>query len=333
MKTTKILTLTLTALIICSLTCIEIGQVNAAGAVASFQLGYVQTSYTQAIPNNLIIEAKDASNNTVTTYTGTVTLTSSDPKAILPTSGVSISNGIGGCTVYFGTSGVQSISASDSVNSAWTGTVIVTVNPIHYSVTVTPTAVNAGESVNVTVTALDAQDNILTNLGSQGYGAGIAFTSTDSEAVFPLEGSPRKLINGVRTFNITLNTPGSQTITTTCKDFNTISATTSAITVNSLSTPTPDSSASPSPEPTPSQTPTPTAVPSDSSAPTPTPTSTGQSQTIGANNALPQTLLIAIIIVVIVIVVVSVLLILKKKGKLQLSKSQQYPPPPPPPSP
>ena len=131
--------------------------------------------------------------------------------------------------MYFGTAGIQTVTVTDTANNAIVGTLTVTVAPIHFGISVTPTTISAGESVNVTVTALDASENVLTDIGSSGYGKSIDFSSTDSLAVFPLQGSPSNLVNGIGVFNITLNTAGSQTITVVNKGFPLVNATTAAI--------------------------------------------------------------------------------------------------------
>ncbi len=301
---TKLLTLTLITLIIGSLVCIAVPQTQAAvGPITGFHIGFLQSSFTVAMSNSIIIVAKDADNNTVTSYSGTVTLTCTDPKAILPTNtAIELANGIASRTVYLGTAGDQTFTVTDNADNTLTGSAAVTATPIHFSINVTPTSIIVGESVNVTVTALDAQDNVLTMLGNQGYGAGIEFSSTDTAAEFPAQGNPSALVSGTRIFNITLNTVGSQTITATNRDFNLIKATTTTITVNPEPSPTPV----PSPTPTPAASSSPTASPSVTVAPT------EQAQPLtAADNSL--TLIIVAIVVVIVIVAV-VLLVLKKKG-------------------
>ncbi|MCW3995226.1 MAG: hypothetical protein NWE98_03640 [Candidatus Bathyarchaeota archaeon] len=335
MKKTIFFILILAILIISSTMCIEPPQAKAAviGPLTHYWVGFIQTSFDVAMPNNLIVQSKDADNNTVMAA-GTVTITCSDPKAILPTTTINLlDTGVGSAIVYFGTPGTQTITVTNATNSAITGTITVTVSPIHFNIAVTPTTITAGESVNVTVTALDYQDNVLTNLGNQGYGAAIEFSSTDTQAVLPAQGSQSRLISGTRVFNITLNTAGSQTITATNRDFNLVKVTSQIITVNAPATPTPSTSPTPTPEestPTPAE--SPTGTPANTSTQSPIQEPTDETQPLQTTNDAMQTLLIAAALAAIITIIIVVLLTLKKTGKLPRSKkSANLPPPPPPP--
>jgi len=67
-----------------------------------------------------------------------------------------------------------------------------------------PAAVTPGVPFNVTVTALDAFNNVTT-----GYAGTVHITATDGAATLP---SNAKLTNGVGTFQVTLRTQGTQTV-------------------------------------------------------------------------------------------------------------------------
>src|SRR5260370_30497233 len=73
----------------------------------------------------------------------------------------------------------------------------------HFSVS-SPTAETAGTPFNITVTALDASNNVVAS-----YSATVHFTSTDPQAVLPAN-SP--LTNGTGTFSVTLKTPPAETV-------------------------------------------------------------------------------------------------------------------------
>jgi hypothetical protein len=307
---------------ISSLALIGTRPVEALGTVTHYSLSFIQISSTVALSNNLIVKAVDSTDTQVTSYNGVVTLTCSDPNAILPTNTtLPINGGIGGgVTIYFGTAGTQTVTVTDTIDNTIVGTLTVTVAPIHFSVSITPTNIIAGESVNVTVTALDASDNVLTTIGDSGYGASIDFSSSDSQAVFPLQGSPSNMINGIGIFNITLNTVGSQTITVVNKGFPLVNATTTAITVNTNETAIPTAS----PSPTSTASPTPTVTPT--STPTAAPTVTPKPQTTdNSNNTL---VIIAIVIVVVALAAIVAVLFLRKNR----SSTSDLPPPPPPPT-
>ena len=92
----------------------------------------------------------------------------------------------------------------------------------HFSVTSNPTTV-AGNTLAVTVTALDANNNVAT-----GYSGTVHFTSSDGKAILPANGG---LSAGSSVFNVTLETAGSQTITATDTQTPSITGTSSPVTV------------------------------------------------------------------------------------------------------
>jgi len=72
-------------------------------------------------PFNLTVTALDASNNTATTYSGTVHFTSSDPMAVLPANST-LTNGTGTFSATLNTVGLKTITATDTVTASITGT-------------------------------------------------------------------------------------------------------------------------------------------------------------------------------------------------------------------
>jgi Galactose oxidase, central domain len=70
--------------------------------------------------NNLTVTALDAANNPFTTYSGTVHFTSTDGHAALPANSV-LANGTRTFTATFNTSGMQTITATDTVRPSITG--------------------------------------------------------------------------------------------------------------------------------------------------------------------------------------------------------------------
>src|SRR5208283_1864695 len=71
---------------------------------------------TAGAPASVEVTALDASNNTVTSYAGTVQFTSTDGLAILPANST-LTNGIGGFLVTFGTVGPQTVTATVTVTA------------------------------------------------------------------------------------------------------------------------------------------------------------------------------------------------------------------------
>jgi hypothetical protein len=92
----------------------------------------------------------------------------------------------------------------------------------HFAVTA-PAAVSIGELFNLTVTALDAANNVAT-----GYSGIVLLSSTDPG--FPLQGN-NALVSGMGTFSVGLETAGSQTITATDNANSRVSGTSNPISV------------------------------------------------------------------------------------------------------
>ena len=151
---------------------------------------YVVSTPANAIAGSTItvtVTAKDASNNTVTGYTGTVHFTSSDPAAVLPAN-ATLTNGVGTFTVTLKTAGSQKITATDAAFSSITGSSgIVSISPAavtHLAVVVpagmgTAGTVVAGNQFSYTVTAEDVYNNPV-----PGYAGTIRFASSDPTAAF-----------------------------------------------------------------------------------------------------------------------------------------------------
>jgi hypothetical protein len=111
-------------------------------------------------------------------------------------------------------------------------TIIITPAATKYVFTnLSPTSVAAGGIVTFTVTAQDSSGNTAT-----GYTGTVHLTSTDGHAAAGGDGLPASYTflasdNGAHTFTVTLATAGSQTITVTDQANNSLTATTSPITV------------------------------------------------------------------------------------------------------
>jgi hypothetical protein len=88
-----------------------------------------------------------------------------------------------------------------------------------------PANVAAGTAFNITVTALDASNNVAT-----GYSGSVHFTSTDAQAVLPANSA---LTKGTATFSATLKSAGGQTITGTDTAAPSITGTSSSIRIPS----------------------------------------------------------------------------------------------------
>src|SRR5207253_1108619 len=151
----------------------------------------------------------DASNNPFTAYTGTVHLSSSDPKAV-PPAAAALVNGMGTFSVTLKTAGLVTISATDTAQAALTSTSpsinVAAAVVDHLGMTIQNSSV-AGTDLTMTITALDAYGNPATS-----YNGTVRFSSTDPAAVLP---GITALAGGLGTFNVNLHTAGDQTVTAT----------------------------------------------------------------------------------------------------------------------
>jgi hypothetical protein len=160
--------------------------------------------------NSLVVTALDSANNTVGTYNGTVHFSSNDGLAVLPAN-VILSGGTGTFSATLKTAGGQTISVTDAVTTAITGTSgTIAVAPAaasRFSVIAQSYNVTQRSPFAVTVYAYDPYNNIAT-----GYAGTVHITSSDTSATLPANST---LTNGSGNFNVTLNTTGTQTVIAT----------------------------------------------------------------------------------------------------------------------
>jgi N-acetylneuraminic acid mutarotase len=178
------------------------------GPTNHFQVTAPATA-TPGSPINITVTALDAHNNpTGVGYTGTVHFTSSDSSASLPAD-ATLTNGTGTFAVTLHAGGVATISVSDTALNGVLGTsnpITLTQSSAAYFKVSAPATATTGTPLTVTITAVDVSGNAVT-----GYTGTVHLTSSDSAAVFASQDVP--LTSGVGTFQVTLNTAGSQTIT------------------------------------------------------------------------------------------------------------------------
>jgi hypothetical protein len=175
----------------------------------------VQLSAASASAGNAVtatVTARDAYGNVVTGYAGTARFTSGDRQASLPASYTFTAGDAGShtFTVTFRTVGSQALTVADSVFTGFLGSAALTVSPAgvdHLGLT-GPAGTTAGTAASVTVTALDAFNNVVT-----GYAGTVHFTSSDASASLPADYTFQAGDNGTHTFAaVTLRTAGTQTI-------------------------------------------------------------------------------------------------------------------------
>ena len=163
---------------------------------------------TATIGQGLIytVTAENASNATVTTYSGTVTITSSDP-AMVWSVATAMTNGVGTFHVTFKTAGSKILTAHD--NGVLHGNVL-TVTVAAYGtatklVVTGPASVIAGSSHAYTVTAQDAYGNTVAN-----YARTVTIKSVDT--VMSSTPASAALVHGVGAFAVILRTIGSENV-------------------------------------------------------------------------------------------------------------------------
>lgn len=205
LKTAGPQTITATDTVISSITGTSNPIAITAGAATHFTIT-APASATAGVAFNVTVTALDAFNNVATGYGGSVHFSATDAASTLPANSP-LTNGVGSFSVTLRTAGTQTITAADSVNSALTASapVAVAAAAVTHFVVSAPATATAGAAFSVTVTAFDAFNNIAT-----GYAGTVHFTSSDAASTLPAN-SP--LTNGVRSFNVTLRTAGTQTIT------------------------------------------------------------------------------------------------------------------------
>jgi RHS repeat-associated protein len=212
---------------------------SAPSGIATFAItAGTATHFTVSAPSagtagmafNFTVTAQDAFDDTVTGYSGTIQITSSDASATLPVN-VTLTNGTGTFSATLKTAGLQTITATDTVNSTIVGVsglIAVSATAATHFTLSAPTSATVGSPFNFMVTALDPFGNT-----AAGYTGTVRFTSTDGAANLPVNAI---LTNGAGTFSATLNTSGNQTITATDTVTNSITGTSGSIVVSAATT-------------------------------------------------------------------------------------------------
>jgi hypothetical protein len=207
---------------------LTIDYTSATTTASTLQVAGFPSPETAGMTGTETVTAKDSSGMTVTGYTGTVHLTSSDPAAVFvdPATGQPVPGnnytftaadaGMHSFTVTLTTAGSQSITATDTGTTSITGSQSgITVNPAaadHFNVSTPAGSVTAGTPFDLVVTAQDAYNNTVT-----GYTGTVTFTTSDPGGTVPVDYTFTPSDNGVHTFPLgaTLVLAGSQTISAT----------------------------------------------------------------------------------------------------------------------
>jgi hypothetical protein len=163
------------------------------------------------IPVSVVVSAVDQFGNVATGYTGTVQFASSDPQAVLPADYTFTAADAGSHTfsATLNTVGTQSLSVSDIANPAFSSQAqisVITVVPASFELFASPTAA-AGVAQTYVLVALDATGNVLT-----GYTGTVHLSSSDAQAVLPVDYTFTAADRGIHNFTATLKTAGTQSI-------------------------------------------------------------------------------------------------------------------------
>ncbi len=195
-----------------AITASQTGITVQAAAASAFRVSGFPTTDTAGDAHSVTVTAVNPFGNTVHSYTGTATLTSSDGHASLPASYKFTASdaGVHAFVVDMETAGSQSITATDATNKLGgieAGIAVQAAAAATLQLTGFPSTVTAGDAHDVTVTAYDAYGNVAT-----GYTGTVDIGGSDGLAVLPLAYPYTTGDAGAHTFSVILETAGSQTI-------------------------------------------------------------------------------------------------------------------------
>jgi hypothetical protein len=181
-------------------------QVNP-GAFSTLVVTGLPTTTQAGVPHDFTVTAKDAYGNTVTGYTDTVHLTSTDPQPAFDSSDYTFTESDAGThtfTVTLKTAGTRSITVSDGAVQTTSGPIMVTPSAAVGFRIIVLGDVRAGVPVSVYVTAVDAYGN------TGAIYTGTVHLSSDDFDGFDYTFGPGE--HGTHVFSVTFRTPGSHFI-------------------------------------------------------------------------------------------------------------------------
>ena len=158
------------------------------------------------------VQAIDSNGKVVPSYTGTIQFSSTDPQAVLPTSGTAFTAGDQGVRTFdsgvqLKTAGQRDVQVSDGVISG-SKSITVTPGPANsFTLALTTTLTTTGEPITIGVTVWDSYGNIAEN-----YKGPVSITSSDFQAIVPSAYFFTQADLGVHVFNVYVNSPGLHTV-------------------------------------------------------------------------------------------------------------------------
>jgi len=206
---------------------------NVAPAATKFAVTGFPSPSTAGVAGSFTVKAEDNNGNIATSYTGTIHFTSSDAQAVLPADYTFTATDAGQHTfsATLKTAGNQSFTVTDTLNPSVAGSETgITVNATAASslvITGFPPPTTAGASANFAVIAKDPFGNTATS-----YAGTVHFTSSDAQAVLPVDYTFIAADSGQHNFSALLKTAGSQSLTATDTVTSSITGSKSGIAVN-----------------------------------------------------------------------------------------------------
>ena len=171
------------------------------------------TSAAAGVAESISVGVLDAFGNVAPGYSGTVSLTSSDPLAVLPASYTFAPTGdvTHTFTITLKTAAPVTITATDSTSRLAAGVLPGLVVAPGAAVSLVATAAKgatAGAAQALTVTMLDPFGNV-----ASGYTGAVSFSSNDPRAGLPAGYTFTAADAGVHVFSATLKTAGNRSVT------------------------------------------------------------------------------------------------------------------------
>jgi len=177
---------------------------------ATFRVHIVPTTTAAGAAFKVTVSALDADGRLATGFTGKITLTSSDAKAVLPLpyTFTAADFGMKSFTVTLKTAGTQNILVNGGALGGTDSVDVVAAAASSFSLTA-PSSTATGAAFDLTVTARDRFGNVAT-----GYHGTIKFTSSDTSlgVLLPPNYTFDAVDEGTHTFSVTLVKAGKQTV-------------------------------------------------------------------------------------------------------------------------
>ena len=185
------------------------------GAAARITLEGLPAQVAADAMQSLTVTVRDAFDNPVSDYAGTIRFASSDAQApsIPDTTFGPADRGVKMVTAQFGTAGTQSLFASDIATPSIAGSAStqVTHGPAAFLVLAgIPPATLSGAPLTVTVTAVDNHGNLAAD-----FTGTVHFASTDPKAALPADYAFTAADLGSHTFAVVLTSAGTSTVVVT----------------------------------------------------------------------------------------------------------------------